>query len=208
MRILIVDDHAIIRRGLRQIVEEGCPDSLFTEAATGQEALQYIRTRTFDVVMLDIALPDISGVDVLKCIHAEKPELPVLMLSIYPEEQYAVRLIKAGAAGYLNKETAPQEVIRAIHIVANRKKYISVKVAEILAEELSSSMDMPSYQKLSNRELQIFKLLALAKTITEIANSQALSAKTVSTYRRRILDKLHLKNNAELMRYALDNKLL
>ena len=207
IRVLIADDHAIVRRGLKQIIEDTGEMQVVAEASSGIEALRGIRAHECDVVLLDISLPDMSGIDVLKQVHAERPHLPVLILSIYPEDQYASRLIKAGAAGYLTKESAPPEVIGALQRVAGGKKYISPAVAEILANEISDPEEKLPHQTLSDREYQIFLLLASAKTVSEIADTLALSVKTVSTYRTRILDKMHLDNNAELMRYAVDHDL-
>jgi two-component system invasion response regulator UvrY len=207
IRILIADDHAIIRHGLKQIVEESGEMRVVAEAGNGIDALRKIREIPCDVVLLDISMPDMSGIDVLKQIHAERPLLPILILSIYPEDQYAMRLIKAGAAGYMTKESAPSEVVKALHRVAGGKKYISPAVAEILANGLGTAEEKLPHQVLSDREYQIFLLLASAKTVTEIADTLALSVKTVSTYRSRVLEKMHLSNNAELMRYAIDNHL-
>jgi two-component system invasion response regulator UvrY len=207
IRILIADDHAIIRHGLKQIVEESGEMRVVAEADSGIVALRKIREIECDVVLLDISLPDMSGIDVLKQIHAEKPQLPILILSIYPEDQYAMRLIKAGAAGYMTKESAPSEVVKALLRVAGGKKYISTAVAEILANEIGTAEEKLPHQILSDREYQIFLLLASAKTVSEIADTLALSVKTVSTYRSRVLEKMRLNNNAELMRYAIDNHL-
>jgi DNA-binding NarL/FixJ family response regulator len=207
IRILIADDHAIIRHGLKQIVEESGEMRVVAEADSGIDALRKIREIACDVVLLDISMPDMSGIDVLKQIHAEKPQLPILILSIYSEDQYAMRLIKAGAAGYMTKESAPSEVVKALLRVASGKKYISPVVAEILANGLGTAEEKLPHQILSDREYQIFLLLASAKTVSEIADILALSVKTVSTYRSRVLEKMHLNNNAELMRYAIDNHL-
>jgi DNA-binding NarL/FixJ family response regulator len=207
IRILIADDHAIVRHGLKQIIEDSGEMRVVAEAASGIEALRGIREHECDVVLLDISLPDMSGVDVLKQVHAVKPHLPVLILSIYPEDQYAMRLIKAGASGYLTKESAPAEVVQALLRVAGGKKYISPAVAELLANEVGNADEKLPHQSLSDREYQIFLLLASAKTVSEIADTLALSVKTVSTYRSRILEKMRLSNNAELMRYAVDNHL-
>ena len=207
IRILIADDHAIIRHGLKQIIEEGGDMRVVAEADCGIEALRKIRGIECDVVLLDISMPDMSGIDVLKQIHAERPQLPILILSIYSEDQYAMRLIKAGAAGYMTKESAPSEVVEALLRVAGGKKYISPAVAEILANDLGAAEEKLPHQILSDREYQIFLLLAAAKTVSEIADTLALSVKTVSTYRSRVLEKMHLHNNAELMRYAVDNDL-
>lgn len=207
IRILIADDHAIVRRGLKQIIEGGGEMCVVAEADSGIDALHKIRKIACDVVLLDISMPDMSGIDVLKQIHAEKPQLPILILSIYPEDQYAKRLIKAGAVGYMTKESAPSEVIKALRHVACGKKYISPAVAEILANEIGMAGEKLPHHALSDREYQIFLLLASAKTVTDIADTLALSVKTVSTYRTRVLEKMHLKNNAEMMRYAVDNQL-
>lgn len=207
IRILIADDHAIVRHGLKQIIEESGEMRVVAEAGSGSEALRKIREIACDVVVLDISMPDMSGIDVLKQIHAERPQLPILILSIYSEDQYAMRLIKAGAAGYMTKESAPSEVVKALLRVAGGKKYISPTVAEILANDLGTAEEKLPHQILSDREYQIFLLLASAKTVSEIADTLALSVKTVSTYRSRVLDKMHLHNNAELMRYAIDNDL-
>ena len=207
IRILIADDHAIIRHGLKQIIEEGGEMRVVAEADCGIDALRKIREIECDVVLLDISMPDLSGIDVLKQIHAEMPQLPILILSIYSEDQYAMRLIKAGAAGYMTKESAPSEVVKALHHVAGGKKYISPAVAEILANGFGMAEEKLPHQILSDREYQIFLLLASAKTVSEIADSLALSVKTVSTYRSRVLEKMHLSNNAELMRYAIDHQL-
>jgi len=207
IRILIADDHAIVRHGLKQIIEESGQMQVVAEAESGIEALRKMREVNCDAVLLDISLPDMSGVDVLKQIHAEKPQLPILILSAYPEDQYAMRLIKAGAAGYMTKDSAPSEVVKALLRVAGGKKYINPAVAELLANELGMPDEKLPHQLLSDREYQIFLLLASAKTVTEIADALALSVKTISTYRSRVLEKMHLNNNAELMRYAIDNHL-
>jgi DNA-binding NarL/FixJ family response regulator len=207
IRILIADDHAIIRHGLKQIIEEGGEMRVVAEADCGIDALRKIREIECDVVLLDISMPDMSGIDVLKQIHAEMPQLPILILSIYSEDQYAMRLIKAGAAGYMTKESAPSEVVNALLRVAGGKKYISPAVAEILANGLGTAEEKLPHQILSDREYQIFLLLASARTVSEIANTLSLSVKTVSTYRSRVLEKMHLSNNAELMRYAIDHQL-
>jgi len=207
IRILIADDHAIVRHGLKQIIEESGEMRVVAEADSGSAALRKLRETDCDAVLLDIAMPDMSGIDVLKLIHSEKPQLPILILSIYPEDQYAMRLIKAGAAGYMTKESAPSEVVKALLRVASGKKYISSAVAELLANEIGTPDEKLPHQILSDREYQIFLLLASARTVSEIADALSLSVKTVSTYRSRILEKMRLSNNAELMRYAVDNHL-
>jgi len=207
IRILIADDHAIVRSGLRQILEASHGMKVVAEHSNGTDALHWIHSHDCDVVLLDISMPGKSGIDVLKQLHDEKPKLPVLVISIYPEDQYAVRLIKAGAAGYLTKESAPDVVVEAVRHVASGKKYISTAVAEMLANEFGASNGKLPHETLSDREYQIFLLLASAKTATEIAAALALSVKTISTYRSRILEKMHLRNNAELMRYAVEKHL-
>jgi DNA-binding NarL/FixJ family response regulator len=208
IRILIADDHAIVRRGLRQILEESLEMKVVAEAANGADALHWIRANDCDVALLDISMPGRSGIEVLKQLREEKPKLPVLILSIYPEDQYAVRLIKAGAAGYLTKESAPTEVVEAVRRVASGKKYISLTVAEMLADEIGAPDEKLPHQTLSDREYQVFLLFASAKTATEIAAVLALSVKTVSTHRHRILEKMRLRNNAELMHYAIEKHLV
>ena len=207
IRILIADDHAIVRHGLKQIIEKSGEMCVVAEADRGADALRKLREVECDVVLLDVSMPDMSGVDVLKQIHAERPHLPVLILSIYPEDQYAMRLIKAGAVGYMTKDSAPPEVVKALLHVAGGKKYISPAVAELLANELGTTEGKLPHQTLSDREYQIFLLLAAARTVSEIADTLSLSVKTISTYRTRILEKMRLENNAELMRYAVDNHL-
>ena len=207
IRVLIADDHAIVRQGLKQIIEENGEMRVVAEAANGADALYKMREIACDVVLLDISMPGKSGIEVLKQIREEKPKLPVLMLSIYPEDQYAVRLIKSGAAGYMTKESAPMEVVEAVRRVASGKKYISPTVAEMLANDILAPEEKRPHETLSNREYQIFLLFAAAKTATEIADTLALSVKTVSTHRSRILEKMHMHNNAELMHYAIENNL-
>jgi two-component system invasion response regulator UvrY len=208
IRVLIVDDHAIVRQGLKQIIESDPGMRVAAEAGHGAEALRILRDADCDVVLLDLSMPDMNGMDVLKQIRAFNPMLPVLILSIHPEDQYAIRLIRAGAAGYLTKDSAPPEVIDALKRVADGRKYISETVAEIMAGDLLTPEDKPPHERLSDREYQIFTLLASARTVTEIGEELSLSVKTVSTYRTRILEKMHLANNMELMRYAVDHRLL
>lgn len=208
IRIMIADDHAIVRKGLKQILEQSQEMQVVAEHANGADALRWIRSNDCDVVLLDIAMPGRGGIEVLKQLHEEKPKLPVLILSIYPEDQYAVRLIKAGAAGYLTKESAPEVVAEAVRRVASGKKHISRAVAEMLANEFGAAEGKLPHETLSDREFQIFLLLAAARTVSEIAEALALSVKTVSTHRSRILEKMQLRNNAELMRYAVEKHLL
>jgi len=207
IRILIADDHTVVRLGLMQIIEKNPDMKIVAEHTNGLDALNWIRGHDCDVALIDISMPGISGIDLLKQLREEKPNLPVLILSIYPEDQYAVRLIKAGAAGYLNKECAPTEVVDAVRSVVGGKVHISPAVAKMLANEVSRPEGKLPHETLSNREYQIFLLFASAKTISEIAETLSLSVKTVSTYRTRILEKMNLRNNVELMQYVVDKHL-
>lgn len=207
IRILIADDHSIVRFGLMKIVEKNPNMEIVAEHTNGIDALNWIRNHDCDVALIDIAMPGLNGIDLLKQLREEKPKLPVLILSIYPEDQYAVRLIKAGAAGYLNKECAPTEVVEAVLSVVSGKVHISPAVAKMLANEVSRPDGRLPHETLSNREYQIFLLFASAKTISEIAEIFSLSVKTVSTYRTRILEKMNLRNNVELMQYVVDKNL-
>ncbi|MDP2827907.1 MAG: response regulator transcription factor [Sulfuricellaceae bacterium] len=210
IRVLIADDHAIVRQGLKQILADSGCMAVVAEAENGLEAVQKVRALSgdIDVALLDIAMPGKSGIDVLKMIRDEAPGLPVLILSMYPEEQYAVRLIRAGAAGYMTKESAPQALVEAIRRVASGKKYISPSVAEMLAEEVGGGNSASLHASLSDREYQILLQLASGKTVSFIAEEMSLSVKTISTYRSRILGKTRLKNNAELTHYAINHQLV
>jgi two-component system, NarL family, invasion response regulator UvrY len=205
IRVLITDDHPIVRRGLRQIVADEA-DMTVTEAATGSEALGLIDTADFNLVLLDLSMPGISGLEVLSQIRTRRPELPVLVLSAHPEAEFAVRIIKAGASGYLNKHLAPEELVTAIRRVLTGRRYIGPAVAELIADSIGKG-DAAPHASLSDREFQVMLLIAAGKTVSEIADELLLSVKTVSTYRARILEKMNLKNNAELMRYVVENKI-
>jgi two-component system invasion response regulator UvrY len=208
LKILIADDHPVFRRGLKQIIEE-TPDLVVTgEATDGAEALIKARVGDYDVVLLDITMPHKSGLDALCQFTRERPALPVLMLSMHPEEQYAVRSLRAGAAGYLTKESAPEELVAAIRKVSAGGKYVSASLAEHLASIVLDERALPPHETLSRREYQVMCLIASGNTVSGIARELALSVKTVSTYRARILEKLQVKNNAELMRYATQNQLV
>ena len=207
IRIAIADDHAIVRHGLRQILEEDHEMKVVAEHANGIDALHWLCNHSCDVALIDISMPGMNGIDMLKQLRKEKPTLPVLVISIYAEDQYAVRLIKAGASGYLTKESAPIKIIEAVRCVASGKKYISPAVVEMLADEIGDTHPESKHKLLSTREYQIFLLLSSAQPVIKIAESLNLSAKTVSTYRSRIMEKMHLTNNAELIRYAIENHL-
>jgi len=205
IRVLITDDHPIVRRGLKQIVADEA-DMTVTEAETGSEALQLIDDGDFNLVLLDLSMPGISGLEVLSQIRTRRPQLPVLVLSAHPEAEFAVRIIKAGASGYLNKHLAPEELVTAIRRVMTGRKYIGPAVAELIADSLGKD-DVARHASLSDREFQVMLMIAAGKIVSEIAEELALSVKTVSTYRTRILEKMNLKNNAELMRYVVENKI-
>ncbi|HEX4134543.1 MAG TPA: response regulator transcription factor [Bryobacteraceae bacterium] len=204
VRVLIADDHPIVRKGLRQVLSEQ-PDMEIVEAENGSEALRRIDESKFNVVLLDLSMPGLSGLEVLSQIKARQPEIPVLVLSGYPETEFAVRILRAGASGYLNKEMAPEELMQAIRVVMSGRKYIGPAVAELLANTLDGDRG-ELHASLSDREFQVLLLIGAGKTVSEIAEQIALSVKTVSTYRARILEKMNLKNNAELMRYVIENK--
>lgn len=208
IRILIVDDHAIVRRGLKQILSDIPEVEAIDEASNGQEALTKLGKSNYDLVLLDISMPGRSGLDVLKQIKAEMSSQQVLMLSMHPEEQYAVRALKAGASGYISKESAPEELIIAAKKILSGGRYVSASLAERFASELNRGIEKAPHETLSDRELEIMLMIASGKTVKEIGNELALSIKTVSTYRSRILAKMSLKNNAEITRYAIENRLL
>jgi DNA-binding NarL/FixJ family response regulator len=208
IRVLIVDDHAVVRRGIRQILADAGDIRVVDEAATEQEAIDKTRAGGCDLVLLDLSLPGRGGLEVLKELHEEFPRLPVLVLTMHPEEQYAVRTIRAGAAGYLTKQSAPEELVRAVRQVVAGKRYLTATVAERLAEELEHKDERAPHERLSDREHQIFLMIASGKTVSEIAEELALSVKTVSTYRARLLEKMQLRTNAELTRYAFERGLV
>ncbi|MGB9715319.1 MAG: response regulator [Thermodesulfovibrionales bacterium] len=208
IKILIADDHAVVREGLKQIISERPDMKVTAEAGSSHEVLDLIDKNNFDVVILDIAMPGRGGIEILKELKQKRPRLPVLILSMYPEEQYAVRVLKAGASGYMTKESAPNELINAISIVSKGKKYISPTLAEKLAVDIELSTDRPLHESLSDREFQVMCMIASGKTLKEIAEQLSLSIKTISTYRSRILEKMNMKSNAELTHYAIKNHLV
>ena len=208
IRIVIADDHAIVRTGLREFFADQVDLRVTGEAANGSEALELVRQGDLDVLLLDLSMPDQSGVDALAAIHARKPELPILILSGFPEAHYATMLIKQGASGYLNKECDPEEIVNAIRTVARGRKYISAAVAEQLASGLDPTAAKAPHELLSEREFQVFLRLAKGETIGRIADGMSLSVKTVSTYRSRILDKMSFKSNADVTSYALRNGII
>lgn len=208
IKILIADDHAIIRRGLTQIVSGESDLEVVGEAENAQETLDFCRREHCDVVVLDINMPGRSGLDVLKEVRRECPRLPVLVLSVHPEEQYGVRVLRAGAAGYLTKESAPEQLVQAIRRVYRGGKYVSESLAEKLVYELGNDGAQPPHAALSDREYEVMLMIASGKTVGEIASVLSLSVKTISTYRARILVKMNKKNNAELTYYVIENRLL
>jgi DNA-binding NarL/FixJ family response regulator len=209
MKILLTDDHAVVRHGLKQILADEFKQATFGEARNAQEALNKVWKEKWDVVVLDITMPGRSGLEVLREIKKTKPKLPVLVLSMHPEGQFAVRVLKRGASGYMTKESAPEELVGAIKKVLAGGRYVSPSVAEKLANYLSGGEAQKSPQeKLSDREFQVLRLIASGKIVSEIAKDLSLSVKTISTYRARILEKMEMKNNAELMHYAMQHQLV
>ena len=209
IRIVIVDDHAVVRAGLKQFLAEQMDFQVVGEAASGREALDFVRAGGVDVLILDVSMPGQSGVDALSGIKARAPELPVLMLSAFPETHYATALLKQGASGYLNKDCDPQDIVNAVRTLARGRRYITPGVAELLADQLGGGEgDGPPHTHLSEREFQVFLRLAQGETIGAIAESLSLSVKTVSTYRTRVMEKMKLESNSDLTYYALKNGLI
>ena len=208
IRILIADDHAIVRKGLRQIIVDDFPSATVTEVGDVESLIMQVIKTEWDVVICDISMPGRSGVEALEQVKQIKPNLPVLMLSMHPEDQYALRVLKAGAAGFLNKSSVHEELIDAINTVRIGRKYITPSIAEKLARNINSHANKQLHENLSNREFEILKMIASGKSISDIAAQLSLSATTVSTYRSRILEKMAMKSNAELTRYALENNLI
>ncbi len=208
IRIIIADDHAIVRAGLKQILSENPDMSVVGESSDGQDLLEKVRENDYDVVLIDISMPGRNGLEILKQLKIEKPELPVLVLSMHPEEQYAIRTLKAGASGYLTKETASDKLVEAIRRVAQGKKYVSPSLAEKLADSIRDDTVSMPHESLTDREYQVLCMISSGKSVSDIAKELFLSVKTVSTYRTRILEKMNMKNNAELTHYALKNNLL
>ncbi len=208
IRVLIADDHAVFRRGLRETLRDAFPKATFGEAKTAQETLECVRHHDWEIVILDISMPGKSGLEILDDLKRLRPKLPTLLLSMYPEEQFARRALKAGAAGYLTKESVPEELKAAVQRVLKGRRYVSATLAEHLAYDLREGADKPIHDLLSDREFQVLRMIASGKTVKQIADEIALSVKTVSTYRTRILEKTGMKTTAELIRYALQSQLV
>ena len=209
MKILITDDHAVIRRGLKQILLEEFPSAEICEATDAESAISQSISGNFDVIISDLSMPGRSGLDLVFHIRQHQSKTPVLILSMHPEEQYAIRALKAGAAGYLSKETAPEELVKAVNRVLQGRKYISASIADKLFDEIDQpANEKPVHEQLSHREFDVFKLIAGGKSVSDISDQLTLSISTVSTYRARILTKMRMKSNAELTRYALEHKLI
>lgn len=208
LKILLADDHPVVRKGLKQIISETHDMVVGDEASNAQQVLNKVLKKDYDVVLLDISMPGRNGLEILGELKTNRPNLPVLILSVHPEEQYAVRALKVGASGYLTKSSAPEELIRAIRIVSSGRKYVSNSMAERLASRLLTNSEKPLHETLSNREHTVMCMIASGKTTKEIAQELGLSMKTISTYRSRILDKMEMNSNAQIIRYAIENKLV
>ncbi len=208
LRILIADDHSVVRKGLKLILSEGFPGSSIEEVADAEEMIKKVIHSEYDVIISDLSMPGRSGLEALQQIKQINARIPVLILSVHPEEQYALRVLKAGASGYLNKDMAPEELVNAVQRVMLGKKYITASIAEKLASVFDQDSDKSPHEYLSDREFSVLKLLAAGKSVSEIAESLFLSVTTVSTYRARIMAKMNMKNNADLTLYAIENKLL
>lgn len=208
INVIIADDHPIVRAGLKQIIMEDQEITAAGEASNGVDLLRQVRRRDYDVVLLDLTMPGMDGIDVLKQLKIEKPRLPVIILTVHPESQYALRILRAGASGYLTKESASDELIKAIRKVHGGGKYISTALAEKIAYALDDDVGKLPHETLSDREYQVLCLMGEGNTVSQIADALALSVKTVSTYRTRILEKMRMENNAELIHYAIQNGLV
>jgi len=208
INVAIADDHFVVRKGLKQIIDEHYDMKVIIDANNGEELMKKIRSTRPDVVILDISMPGRSGLDTLKQIKTEYAKLPVLILSMYPEDQYALRVLKAGAAGYITKETAPENLVNAIKSIANGKNYINDVTADLLKDELIKPKGQSLHQRLSDREYDVLLRIGTSKTVSEIAKELSLSVKTISTYRSRIKEKMILRNNTEIIKYVIEHKLI
>lgn len=207
IKVLIADDHAIVRQGLKQILADIPDMEVFGEANSGDEALKFIRKEGWNILLLDISMPGKNVLELIKLSKQQSPHLPILILSMYPEDQYAIRMLRAGADGYLNKESAPEQLVEAIRKVATGGKYVSPMMTEKLINELNPNQDTPLHTKLTDREYQVFCSICAGKSMTDIARTMSLSVKTISTFRTRIMIKMNMSTNADLIHYAFKNKL-
>jgi two-component system invasion response regulator UvrY len=208
MKILIADDHAVVRQGLKQILADEYRRATFGEASNAQEAIDRVDADNWDVVILDVTMPGRSGLEALREIRKTKPRLPILVLSMHPEDQFAMRVLKCGASGYMTKESAPGELVGAVKKVITGGRYVSPGLAEKMAAHLNTDFQVTPHERLSNREFLVLRLIASGKTVSQIADELSLSVKTISTYRTRILEKMVMQSNAELTHYAIQNKLI
>jgi DNA-binding NarL/FixJ family response regulator len=208
IRVIIADDHPVVRQGIKRILEEEVDVQVVAEAASGQELLQQIDGTACDVLVLDINMPGRDGLDTLAYLRRAHPKLPVLILSVYPEDQFGPRVLKSGAAGYMNKEAAPDQLVQAIRKVCAGGKYISPALAEKIAGDLAADKELPPHERLSDREYQVMRMIASGKTVSQIARELCLSEKTISTHRARILEKMEMKTNAQLTYYAIHKDLV
>jgi DNA-binding NarL/FixJ family response regulator len=208
IRIFITDDHSLIREGLKKIINDEKDISIIGEAGNAKDTMSFVLSKNIDILILDLNLPDKSGLDLLKELKSLKPELKILILSMHPEDRFAMRVLRAGASGYITKESVGEELVRAIRKVYNGGKYVSESLAEMLAFEIQGGGDKPIHEILSDREFQVLQMIASGKTLAEISEALSLAVTTISTYRARVLEKLNLHSNAELIHYAITNKLL
>lgn len=208
IRIFITDDHSLIREGLKKIINDEKDISIIGEAGNAKDTMSFVLNKNIDILILDLNLPDKSGLDLLKELKSLKPELKILILSMHPEDRFAMRVLRGGASGYITKESVGEELVRAIRKVYNGGKYVSESLAEMLAFEIQGGGDKPIHEILSDREFQVLQMIASGKTLAEISEALSLAVTTISTYRARVLEKLNLHSNAELIHYAITNKLL
>lgn len=208
IKIILADDHTVVRQGLKKILSDQSDIKVIGEASTAEEAISLVRTNHCDVLLLDVTMPGRSGLDIIKDLKSVAPKTHILVFSMHPEAQFAVRVLRAGGSGYLTKDSAPEEIVKAIRRVNSGGKYISAALAEWLATLTEADIEKPRHERLSDREFQIMRLIASGKSVSEIANQLSLSIKTISTYRARVLDKMKLKSNAEVARYAVEHHLI
>ncbi|MDE3143012.1 MAG: response regulator transcription factor [Bacteroidota bacterium] len=208
MKILIADDHSVVRKGLRLILTEEYPHAQIDEVADAVDLLKKVSKETYDVIISDISMPGRSGVEIIKEVKDFALKTPLLVLSVHAAEEYAVRAIKAGASGYLTKDSAPDELIKAVEYILRGKRYITPEISELLADAYGDNLDKPPHENLSNREFEVMKFIAAGKSISEMAELLSLSVNTISTYRARILEKMHMHTNTELIKYAIEHKLI